>query len=322
MYAITGGAGFIGSMLADELNKNGINDILLVDTLGSSQKWKNIRNLEFQDIVTPEQFLSSSLNKFWKNFRCVFHLGACSSTTEMDADFLLENNYRYSQRVFEQCTLRGIPFIYASSGATYGLGPQYSDEHQDLKSLRPLNAYGYSKKIFDDWVMLQKSRPPLWFGLKFFNVYGPNEYHKGSMASVVWAAFNQIQETGKVKLFKSYREEYAHGEQQRDFIYVRDVCLGMLEFSKVTNPLKSGIYNLGTGVVRSFNDLAKATFMAMGKPVHIEYIEMPSSLRNQYQYFTKAQMNKFMHLFPQFTFSSLEEGVKDYVQNYLLKKEI
>lgn len=317
MFAITGAAGFIGSILALELNKLGIKDLLLVDTLGSSKKWKNLQNIEFVDILTPENFFTSFYSK---KIKTVFHLGACSSTTQTDADFLLENNYRYSQRIFEFCTLKQINLLYASSGATYGLNNSFDDDHQLLTSLRPLNAYGFSKKIFDDWVMQQKERPPMWFGLKFFNVFGPNEYHKGPMASVALAAYNQFKDSGKVKLFKSYDPQYADGEQKRDFVYVFDVCKAMIELSKITNPLKNGIFNLGTGVERSFNDLVSSCAKSLDKECVIHYISMPEELKNQYQYFTKANMQKFFNVLPHFKFQRLEESVDDYIKNYLLKE--
>lgn len=317
MRVITGGAGFIGSMLAKEMNLAGIKDIIIVDTLGDKGKWKNIQNIEFIDIWTPESFFARA-----KNISIIYHLGACSSTTIQDGDFLLENNYRYSQRIFEFCALKQIPLVYASSAATYGMGEfGYDDDHHLLKDLRPLNPYGFSKKIFDDWVIQQVKKdlkPPMWFGIKFFNVFGPNEYHKENMTSVVFKAFHQLIATKKVKLFESYKKDIPHGEQKRDFIYVKDATKALLQLETVTNPLRCGIYNLGTGIERSFNDLVKATMSALEMQTTIDYIPMPQELRSQYQYWTKANMKKFHVLFPQFTFSTLEDSISDYVKEYLL----
>jgi len=248
-------------------------------------------------------------------------MGACSSTTEMDVDFLRVNNVEYSQHIFNKCSEYKIPLIYASSAATYGAGELgYSDE--TINGLKPLNPYGDSKQTFDQWAIDQTNTPPEWFGLKFFNVYGPNEYHKGHMMSVVKKAFEQIKEKGKVGLFKSYKKEFADGGQLRDFIYVKDVAHAMIELSRVQDSSKSGIYNLGTGKARSFADLARAVFKALNIEPNIEYIEMPESLRDQYQYYTQAEMGKLFKVISDTKFNSLEEGVADYVNNHLVKEDI
>ncbi|MCF8060571.1 MAG: ADP-glyceromanno-heptose 6-epimerase [Bacteriovoracaceae bacterium] len=321
MILVTGGAGFIGSVLVKELNKSGIDKIWIVDRLESDDKWKNLRSLKFTDYIHADELFNLG-DDFWDLVTQIYHIGACSSTTERDMDYLWENNINFSKMLFSLATERDIPILYASSAATYGDGDDgYSDEHQLIRGLKPLNAYGYSKQVFDEWVLERDDKPSFWFGLKFFNVFGPNEYHKGDMRSLVHKAFGQINDNGEVKLFKSHKDGFKDGEQLRDFIYVRDVVKGMLHFMEQQVPGSSGIYNMGTGKCRSFLDLMKATFSAMGKTEKIEFIDMPLEIRNQYQYYTQAEMKKFHEVFPEFKFTSLEESVKDYVQNYLLQKD-
>ena len=321
MILVTGGAGFIGSVLLKELNNLGHKDILVVDRLRNSQKWLNLRGTKFVHYLhVDELFLPENLTSLLKVTK-IFHMGACSSTTEMDMDYLMKNNVEYSKKLFNFALEKKIPFLYASSAATYGAGEHgYSDDHELITKLRPLNPYGYSKHLFDEWVLNQTKTPPLWFGIKFFNVYGPNEYHKGPMRSVVHKSFQEIVATGKVKLFRSHRKDFQDGKQLRDFIYVKDVVRAMLELVDLKKAGSSGIYNLGTGKAGSFNDLVNATFKAMGREAQIEYIDMPESVRGQYQYFTEAKMTKLQNVLPHFRFMNLEEGVTDYVKNYLLKE--
>ncbi len=313
MILLTGGAGFIGSAMLAKLNQEGIDDIVVIDSLKSSEKWKNLQGKSFIDYLDKSQ-LMSSIDKF-EHVEAVIHMGACSATTELDADYLMNNNFKYSRDLAEWSVKNNARFIYASSAATYGDGSLgYSDESID--GLRPLNMYGYSKQLMDEYIKRTKLDSKV-AGFKFFNVYGPNEYHKGSMKSVVYKAFHQILETGTVSLFKSYHPNYADGEQKRDFIYVKDVTDVMFKF--LVNPEWNGIYNLGTGSARSWNDLAKAVFMAMGKTVNIDYVEMPSNLRGKYQYFTQADGRR-LHETTGVIMNTLEEGVRDYVTNHLSKK--
>lgn len=317
MILLTGGAGFIGSVLLKELNKIGREDIVVVDRLRDTSKWKNLSQSKFVEYIHANEFLTETYTDLHREISFIFHIGACSSTTETNMDYLMVNNVDYSKSLYLLALERGIPFIYASSAATYGDGELgYDDDHKKIPQLRPMNPYGYSKQLFDEWVLKQKEQPPLWIGLKYFNVFGPNEYHKEDMRSLVHKAYGQVLETGKVKLFKSHRDGFKDGEQLRDFIYVKDVVRAMIEMMKCQKG--SGIYNLGTGTERSFKDLVSATFKGMGKPENIEYIDMPMSIRNQYQYFTKAEMHKFHQLLPSFKFTKLEDAVIDYVQNYLM----
>ncbi len=320
MIVITGGAGFIGSVLARELNKMGREDLIIVDQLKDSIKWKNLAEISYLEYFDSDDFLDED-DFADLEIDAVFHMGACSSTTEMDMDYLMKNNVNYSKYLYGFCTQKNIPFIYASSAATYGNGELgYNDDHDQLKQLRPLNPYGYSKSLFDQWVLRQGHRPPKCFGLKFFNVFGPNEYHKEEMRSLVHKAFEQINESGKVKLFKSHRDDFEDGKQLRDFVYVKDVVRAMIDLWQNAPESKSGIYNMGTGQARSFYDLVSATFKAMDKKANIEFIDMPLSIRNQYQYYTKANMDKFYSVLPDFKFTSLEDAVSDYVTNHLLKE--
>ena len=316
MIIVTGGAGFIGSAFVWRLNREGIKDIIIVDQLGTDDKWKNLVGLTFTDYIHKDEFIEMAIaDEVPFEVSSVVHMGACSSTTERDADYLWENNYLYSREVADWALRHNARFIYASSAATYGDGSSgFSDDHEIISRLKPSNMYGYSKQVFDLWVLKNKLEKKM-AGIKFFNVYGPNEYHKGDMVSVIYKAFHQIQETGKVCLFKSYKKEYPNGGQMRDFIYVKD-CANVMWWL-LENPSVNGIYNLGTGRARTWNDLIAAVFSSMGRKTNIQYIEMPESLRNQYQYFTQAQMDKLKKTGCHVNFSSLEDSVRDYVTNYL-----
>ncbi len=318
MIIVTGGAGFIGSALIAALNKRQITDILVVDELGTDQKWKNLRNMSFADYVEKDDFLEMVIeDKLDSSVESIFHLGACSDTTETNASYLIKNNYEYSKLLAQWATADNIRFIYASSAATYGDGSAgFFDDQEKIENLKPLNMYGYSKHLFDLWVRRAGLLKKL-VGLKYFNVYGPNEYHKADMRSFCIKAFEQINATGKVRLFKSYKPEYADGEQKRDFIYVKDAVDMTLFF--YDNPKISGLFNIGTGKARTWNDLVKAVFAAMGKKPNIEYIEMPESIRDQYQYFTEADITNLRKVGCDKETTKLENAIKDYVQNYLQK---
>lgn len=315
MIILTGGAGFIGSCMLDALNKAGRHNVLIVDSLGTGQKWKNLIGKTYIEIVSKQDFRSMmNADAFDDAVEAVIHLGACSSTTETNADYLYDNNYLYSVEVAEFAAGKGTRLIYASSAATYGDGSVgYSDVTEDL---RPLNMYGYSKHLFDQWVRLN-GLDQVCVGLKFFNVFGPNEYHKGSMASLVSKAVGQIQQRGYVELFKSTDPTYPDGGQMRDFIYVKDVCSVMMAL--LERPEVNGILNLGTGKARSWNDLMTAVFLAMGRPVDIRYIDMPDDLARQYQNYTQADMSTLTSKLQDVQFSSLEDSVADYVNGYLTR---
>ena len=332
---LTGAAGFIGSYLLGYLNKQGYKNIIIVDDFNEEDKWFNFDSKQFLAKIERE-YLFDWLVKENPAIHFVFHLGARTDTTEFDYSILEKLNVEYSKKIWNYCTEKNTPLVYASSAATYGSGEfGYKDEHDIVEKLEPLNPYGISKNEFDKWALKQSSHPPFWAGLKFFNVYGPNEYHKERMASVIFHAFNQIRTTGKVKLFKSHKPEFKDGQQLRDFIYVADVaavCYWLMneigsqksEIGDQTSDLRhltSGIYNLGTGKARTFEDLAKATFAGMGKTSVIEYIDMPEDIRDKYQYFTEADMTKLQHAGYKESFYSLEDGIGDYVKNFLLKKE-
>ncbi len=318
MILVTGAAGFIGSVLVKELNLKGRRDIWIVDRLESDEKWRNLQGLEFEDYIHADELFGMEAD-FWDGVTQIYHIGACSSTTERNMDFLWENNVRYSQELFHIATMKDIPIVYASSAATYGNGEHgYKDDHQGVKDLRPLNGYGYSKQYVDKWVLERETRPSFWFGLKFFNVFGPNEYHKDDMRSLVHKGFGQIKEGGQVKLFKSHKDGFKDGEQLRDFVYVKDVVRAAIELMNQKVPGSSGIYNMGTGEARSFYDLIKSTFKAMGVKENVEFIPMPESIRDQYQYFTQADMTKFHSVIKNFQFTKLEDAVEDYVKNYLM----
>lgn len=319
MYIVTGAAGFIGTCLVRELNKRGHENIIIVDRLDKSQKWKNLQEMVYSEYINADRFIDSleGYGEKAKAIKGIFHLGACSSTTEMDMEYLMDNNVNYSKKIFDFCTTHQIPLLYASSAATYGDGEKGYDDESSIDELRPLNPYGQSKQIFDQWVLKQPSRPPIWYGIKFFNVFGPFEYHKGEMRSVVHKSYEQILQTGKVRLFKSHKDGFSDGGQMRDFVYGVDVARACVEMLEKGDYRLSGIFNMGTSVARSFKDLATATFQALEKEPNIEYFDMPENLRNQYQYFTQAKMEKFKRLLPEFEFMSLEEAVKDYVVKYL-----
>ncbi len=318
MIAITGGAGFIGSVMLWKLNQVGITDVLIVDELGTTEKWKNLVGLRYADYIHKTLFLQKLLSDDFPRFEAIIHLGANSSTTECNVEELMQNNYAYTKDLVTYAVRRSIRFIYASSAATYGDGAHgYKDDHERLPQLRPLNAYAYSKHLFDLWAYRHRLLDKV-VGLKFFNVFGPNEYHKGDMASVVYKAFNQILAEGKVRLFKSHKAGFNDGEQMRDFVYVKD-CVEVM-YWLLQNRHIHGLYNLGTGKARSFKDLVTATFNAMQKPVNIEYIPMPEHLRQKYQYFTEADMTKLASTGCPIQFRSLEESIFDYVQSHLLKE--
>ncbi|MBS3806387.1 MAG: ADP-glyceromanno-heptose 6-epimerase [Bacteroidales bacterium] len=316
MIVVTGAAGFIASNMVSKLNEQGHKDLILVDDFSSLEKNKNLQGKSYRSPIHRDDFISwFSGNK--DQIGMVYHLGARTDTTEFDKELFDRLNLNYSRDIWKICVEAGIPLVYASSAATYGRGELgYRDDHELVYDLKPLNPYGESKNEFDTWVLKQDQEPPFWAGIKFFNVYGPNEYHKGRMASVVYHAFHQISRTGKMKLFRSHRPDYDHGEQLRDFIYVKDV-LDVLYFLMQQSP-KSGLYNLGTGKARTFNDLVRSTFRAMDREEHIEYIDTPEDIRERYQYFTEAVMDKLRNAGYNKPFHSLEEGIDDYVRHFLL----
>jgi ADP-L-glycero-D-manno-heptose 6-epimerase len=315
MVVVTGAAGFIGSCFIRRLNDEDIRDIIIVDDFSDPGKNKNLTGKEFSLKIGRNEFLEW-FAKNPKEVSFVFHIGARTDTTEFNRELLNELNFNYSKLIWKICAENGIPLIYASSAATYGLGEHgYKDDESTLSLLQPLNPYGESKNEFDKWAVEQKAKPPLWYGLKFFNVYGPNEYHKGRMASVIFHAYRQIREKGKMKLFRSHNPKYRDGEQLRDFIYVADI-LGIMLFLFRNKPA-SGIYNCGTGKARTFLDLAHSVFSATGKAPEIEFIDTPEDIRDKYQYFTQAEMQKLRNAGYKEPFLSLEEGVKEYVTAYL-----
>jgi ADP-L-glycero-D-manno-heptose 6-epimerase len=351
---VTGAAGFIGSCMVQYLNEQGYENLILVDDFGVEEKRRNWEGKRFETIVERYN-LFDWLDQHTPRINFVIHLGARTDTTEFDYAIHQELNVDYSMDVWQYCTANNIPLIYASSAATYGSGELgYKDEHELSNQLQPLNPYGVSKNEFDKWALQQEEKPPFWTGLKFFNVYGPNEYHKARMASVIFHSFNQVKKDGVVKLFKSHRPDFKDGQQLRDFIYVKDVVkviywmmhtykiasLSDTEQSKAENAeihndklvlsdgggetvlnydLKPGIYNLGTGKARSFNSLVNATFAGLDLAPNIVYIDMPEDIRDKYQYFTEADMNKLQAAGYKSAFYTLEEGVDDYVRNYLSK---
>ncbi len=319
MIIVTGAVGFIGSGLIERLNQENFNFIIAVDDFSNAEKLKNLEGKKIQEMVHRDHFFEW-FDKNQAEVEFCFHIGARTDTTETDKDLFDRLNLNYSKRVWQKCYEYQVPLIYASSAATYGSGEHgYDDNELIIPQLSPLNPYGESKNDFDRWALEQKNAPFFWAGLKFFNVFGPNEYHKGRMASVVFHAFNQIRQTGKMKLFKSHRPDFKDGEQMRDFIYVKDlldVCIFLMHGRK-----HSGIYNLRTGKARTFLDLVKATFAAMNIPPSIEFIDTPQDIRDTYQYFTEANMSKLRMIGYKKPFSNLEEAVRDYVGNYLLEKK-
>ena len=315
MIVVTGAAGFIGSCLVERLNREGKEHLLLVDDFSPDAKRANWHDKKFAQTVERDVFLDVFAHHA-ESIEFIYHLGARTDTTEFDRDILDNLNYHYTTRLFALAAKNNIPIVYASSAATYGLGEHgYTDQDDLAFKLQPLNPYGESKNEVDKWVLQQTNRPDSWKGVKFFNVYGPNEYHKGRMASVVFHAFNQIEASRKMKLFRSHNPDFKDGEQLRDFIYVKDVVDVLWYFYQ--NREGNGIYNLGTGKARSFNALVKATFTAMDLATTIEYIDTPADIRDKYQYFTEANMAKLRALGYDKPFTSLEKGVEDYVRNYL-----
>ena len=316
MIVVTGGAGFIGSALIHGLNKKGIKDIWVVDQIDQSEKQENLNRLHFDRLIAIDEFLKDVLGKRLAQCDAILHMGACSSTTETDESFLTKNNYEYTRHLASFCLEKGIRFIYASSAATYGAGENgYSDDESRLKFLKPLNLYGDSKQKFDLWAQEQGALKNL-VGLKYFNVYGPNEYHKQDMQSMVRKGFLQISDTGKLCLFKSYNSEFSDGGQERDFLYIKDAVDMTLYFLERQD--LGGIFNVGSGKARNWNDLAKSIFVAMNKQLNIEYIDMPSEIRNQYQYHTCSNTEKIRNTGYSQTAMSLEEGIDDYVTQYLI----
>ena len=345
MVVVTGAAGFIGSVVAGELNQKGYNDLILVDDFSKKEKERNYIDLKYEALVDRNIFFDW-FKENHEDVDFVVHLGARTDTTEFDWNVFQKLNVDYTETMFSLCAEYQIPLVYASSAATYGNGELgYDDSHDVVEKLQPLNPYGRSKNEVDKWILNRvetqgpASEPPFWAGLKFFNVYGPNEYHKGRMASVIFHSFNQINATGKVKLFRSHRPDFADGQQLRDFIYVKDIAsvIAFMIDNKTTrqqdnkiifnsqfstfNSLKSGLYNLGTGKARSFYDLAANTFKAMGREVDIEFVDIPEDIRDKYQYFTEANMAKLREAGYDKEFTSLEDGVMDYVKNYLMTKD-
>lgn len=320
MIIITGAAGFIGSCLVAKLNEEGNYHLGLVDDFSSDKKKRNYELKRYLNTIERNEFIDW-LDLQHDSIDFIFHLGARTDTTEANKELLDDLNLNYSKDIWQRCTKYGIPLIYASSAATYGGGEFGYDDQLDLISkLKPLNEYGISKNEFDKWVLQQTETPPFWCGLKFFNVYGPNEYHKSRMASVVFHGFNQIRENGNIRLFKSHRPDFKDGEQRRDFIYVKDVTEVLMFFFH--HKKDSGIYNLGTGLARTFLDLANSTFQAMSLRPNIDWIEIPEDIRDKYQYFTEANMQKLRSIGYSKPFYSLEEGIRDYVQQYLLHNKI
>ncbi|UII32587.1 ADP-glyceromanno-heptose 6-epimerase [Fulvivirga ulvae] len=311
MIVVTGAVGFIGSQLIEKLNSENFNNVIAVDKFDNPIKNKNIEGLKILEKVDRDVFLQW-LEVNYEEVEFIFHIGAKTDTTLFDEELLNRLNTQYTKDLWLRCVKYQIPIVYASSAATYGLGEHgYNDDEKHIPSLKPLNPYGQSKQDFDTWALKQSEKPFYWAGLKFFNVYGPNEYHKGRMASVVWHAYNQIKDTGAMKLFRSHNAQYKDGEQMRDFVYVKDVvdvCYWLMHHRK-----DSGIYNLGSGKARTFLDLTKAVFKAMGKEENISFIDTPEDIRDKYQYFTEANMDKLRGIGYSKKFHDLEEGVEEYI---------
>lgn len=316
MIIVTGAAGFIGSCLIAKLNQENFNAIIAVDEFENNEKSENLSDKSIWEKVERDSFFSW-LDQHYEEVEFIFHIGARTDTTEFDVNIFNRLNLNYSKSIWQKCIDYQIPLVYASSAATYGAGELgYADDEAIIPKLQPLNPYGASKNDFDNWVLKQNVKPLFWAGLKFFNVYGPNEYHKGRMASVVWHAYQQINKTGEMKLFRSHRPDYQDGEQMRDFIYVKDlinVCYFLMRHRK-----NSGIYNLGSGKARTFLDLARSVFKAMGKSENIQFIDTPADIRDKYQYFTEAKMEKLKAIGYDTPFHSLEDGIYEYVSQYLI----
>jgi len=320
MIVVTGAAGFIGSCLVGKLNQAGYTDIVVVDDFSKREKDHNLLDKTIIAKVGRKDFIKW-LSDFGNEVEFIFHIGARTDTTEFNKEIFDELNVNYSKSVWNACVEFDIPLVYASSAATYGLGEQgYEDDHKKIPLLKPLNPYGDSKQTFDEWVLKQHNHPPFWAGLKFFNVYGPNEYHKERMASVIMHAYRQILKTGAMKLFRSHNPNYKDGEQMRDFVYVKDV-VNICLFLKENENTQSAIYNLGSGKARTFLDLVRATFKAMNKEEDISFIDTPADIRDKYQYFTEANMNKLVKEGYSDGFHTLEQGVEDYVKNYLMENK-
>jgi ADP-L-glycero-D-manno-heptose 6-epimerase len=323
MIVITGGAGMIGSMIAWNLNQQGRDDLIIVDRQQHPEQWQNLCHRRIADYLDKDELFPwlESRHEHRKGIDAIIHMGAISATTERDFNRLVQDNLRYSQHLWAWCAKHEVPFLYASSAATYGAGENGYDDREQM--LRPLNGYGYSKYLFDQWVARQvktgAATPPQWCGFKFFNVYGPNEYHKERMASVVFHTYNQVRDTGTMCLFKSDRADVADGMQSRDFIYVKDAASIVTYF--LGNPQHSGIFNAGSGEARSFRDLAENVMVSMGKDKSITWIEMPDDLKGKYQYFTQAEIQKLRAAGYTQALTSLEDGIRDYVQNYLMQAD-
>lgn len=330
MIVVTGANGFIGSALIWELNRQGFSEILAVDAVDIKQRPALLKNLRFREFMGHKRFLlslgsSKESKNLAMNLSAIFHIGACSTTTEKNWDFLQEVNVDYTQKIFQWCSEHQVPLIYASSAAVYGDGKKGFEDAQNPGVYTPLNLYGKSKLIVDQWALGQSNTPPHWYGLRYFNVFGPNEYFKGDMASLVYKAYLQILDSGKLKLFKSYHPKFDDGKQMRDFVYVKDVTRWMWEI--LSRGLsgrwaESGIYNMGSGRARTWLDLANAIFAAMERPLNVEMIEMPESLRSQYQYFTEAPMTKWFKQGLSNPDWDLERAVEDYIRNHLMRPEI
>ncbi len=319
MIVVTGAAGFIASVLVGALNDEGLTELILVDKFEREDKMKNLSNKEYKELIDRDVFIEW-FKKNAEDVEFIFHIGARTDTTEFDKNIFDKLNLNYTKSIWQICADKNIPLVYASSAATYGGGELgYDDNHEIVESLKPLNPYGESKNDFDKWALKQEKAPPYWYGLKFFNVYGPNEYHKGRMASVIFHSYNQIKKTGGMKLFRSHRPDFKDGEQLRDFVYVKDVVEVMLFFYEYE--AESGLYNLGTGKARSFLDLTKATFKAMGIKENISFIDTPEDIRDKYQYFTEANMQKLLNQGYAVPFYDLESGVEDYVKEFLMKED-
>ncbi len=320
MIVVTGAVGFIGSCLIKKLNDEGHSGIIAVDEFSHEAKNRNLEGKQIAERIHRNDFPGWLWEKH-DQVDAIFHIGARTDTTEKDWDIFQELNLDYSKALWELCAQHGIPFIYASSAATYGLGELgYEDDHEVVSRLHPLNPYGDSKNLFDQWALQQEQQPPQWYGLKFFNVYGPNEYHKGRMASVIFHTARQIKATGGMKLFRSHRPDYADGQQSRDFVYIKDV-IEVINWLWQHRPA-NGLYNLGTGQARSFQDLAENTFRAMGLQPNIQYVDTPEDIRDTYQYFTQANMAKLREAGYEAPFYSLEAGIEDYVREYLREERI